>query len=170
MAGYGNSTPAATTCLVFATALANTGTSTACPTPSIASSGTMNFAIQVNDTTKLLLSDRTAAVLGNIAVGNIVNIYGYYDGSDTIQASIVRDTSKPIGVGVPATTGQTSTTSGTIQIGTLQTLLAQLESFITELENIINGTASSTATSTVTSSTMLPVIGNTTTTPAPQNY
>jgi hypothetical protein len=61
------------------------------PTPSA-----ISYRIEVNSQTGLMLRDRTPATLANFTVGDQINVFGYYNTDGSIQAYLVRDTSKPL--------------------------------------------------------------------------
>ena len=67
-----------------------------CPTPpQLPSSTTASYRIEISATTELMLNDRTPASLSDFAQGDQINVYGYYNTDGSVQAYIVRDTSKP---------------------------------------------------------------------------
>jgi hypothetical protein len=108
------------------------------------------YTIELTTATKLLLANRTSAVLSNFTPGDTINVYGYYNGNGTINAEIIRDLSKPASI-----TAMTNTT-------TIQAEIAQLETLVTQLEQELNGTSSSTA-STTSSTAMCPMMTATST-------
>jgi hypothetical protein len=109
--------------------------------------------VNITSATQLLLSDRAAAVLGNFTPGDVINVYGYYDGNGSIQGQVVRDLSKPAAPGLAAPTTTTapigSTTTAPLSVPTtpvvgpnptsgqllqiLQTLLIQVQGVLTQL-------------------------------------
>jgi hypothetical protein len=164
--GASTSAPSSTaliSCEQFATDSATTGTPMICPTPSLvatlSTATTSNayynpYAVQLDASTQLLLSDRTTAVLGNITSGDTINVYGYYNADGTINAEIVRDLSKPIGAGatgVSSTLGATAlgTTDDT---STLQAELNQLTALVAQLSTEV-----ATQTASVTLATTTPL-------------
>ncbi len=148
-------------CVSYATEFADTGTAIDCPIPSTASS---TFQINVTNATQLLLNDRTSAALGNITPGDTINVFGYFDGADMIQAQIVRDTSKPVvGIGtitsVTTVTGNGTSKSTTAETTTsmagLQAEIVQIETLISQLIAQFNAlNAANGSTTTVSSTTM----------------
>ena len=54
------------------------------------------FRIEVSANTEIMLRDRTAASLADISAGDQINVFGYYNTDGSIQAYVVRDTSKPV--------------------------------------------------------------------------
>lgn len=92
------------------------------PTPCPVFEGSSTYSIQVGDVTQLLLADRTPATLDNITASDTINAFGYYDGLGNVQASVVRDLSKPYGA-TPSTAAPTVT---------------QLEAQITEIQSAIS--------------------------------
>jgi hypothetical protein len=158
------------TCLSFTGPTDTVGTSVSCPIPPTGtvstSSPTGTYSIDLTGSTQLLLSNRATAILGNITSGDVINVYGYYDGAGNVQAQIVRDLSKPaapgvIGTPVPATTSGVSPTTppavGTnptqgqlLQI--LQTLMIQVQGVLTQLIQM-SGTTVPNATGTGTGNT-----------------
>jgi len=112
--------PSGGNCLQFENANDNTGTPIACPVPpamtppgagaapATAASGTaaampaiypnpsqLAYRIEIGATTTLMLRDRTPATLANFSSGDEINVFGYYNPDGSIQAYLVRDTSKP---------------------------------------------------------------------------
>jgi hypothetical protein len=149
-------------CESFATQLSTTGTSVTCPM-------TGSITIQVFADTQLLLSDRTTATLGNITPGDTINVFGYYDGAGDIQASIIRDLSKPV-TGVTSTpTPTTSATIASIQskIAEIQTLLGQLIQEVNAL--VTSSTATISSSSSSASGPMIPYVPGTVIVPTSTN-
>jgi hypothetical protein len=120
-------------CESFPSEFSNAGVAITCPIPS------NPFQIDVTSATQLLLNDRTNATVANITPGDSINVFGYYDGTDLIEAEVVRDTSKPI-IGV-ATTGGAST----ISIASIQVQIAQIQTLLAQLIAQVDAIASSTS-------------------------
>jgi hypothetical protein len=126
---------------------------------------TGSITIQASADTQLLLSDRTTATLGNITPGDTINVFGYYDGAGNIQASVIRDLSKPV-AGVTSTpTPPTSATIASIQsqIAEIQTLLGQL---IQEVNVLVASSTTTMSSSSSISEPMIPYVPGVVTTPA----
>jgi hypothetical protein len=110
------------TCKQFATDISPTGSPIACPTLP-----TALLTITTNQATQTLLNNRSATTLASIAPGDPINVYGYYDGNGTINAEIIRDTSR-------TTSGMTPT----INMGTTTNTTADLQAEINQLEVLVN--------------------------------
>jgi len=54
------------------------------------------YRIEVDNSTRLMLRDRTVASLADFSSGDQINVFGFYNGDGSIQAYIVRDMSKPV--------------------------------------------------------------------------
>jgi hypothetical protein len=72
-----------------------TSNAIACPVPPPTPRGN-SYRIEIDAATQLMLRDRTTATLGSFAVGDDINVYGYYNTDGSIQAYLIRDTSKPL--------------------------------------------------------------------------
>ena len=139
---------------MFATAFApaSSGTPIPCPTPQTSST----FTLLVSNTTRILLSDRGPTTLANIAPGDSINAFGYYDGLGTLEASVVRS----LGTGAASDIGNPG-----ISLNGQSISLAQIETAITQIENVINQliqeiTTLQQSSSTASSTTAAPMIPN----------
>ncbi len=54
------------------------------------------YRIEVDASTRLLLRDRTIAILNNFSSGDQINMFGYYNNDGSIQAYLIRNLSKPV--------------------------------------------------------------------------
>jgi hypothetical protein len=147
------------TCESYATEFADIGMIIPCPMATSATSAntsstttsTIPFQVNLTSATQLLLSDRTNAILANITPGDTVNVFGYYDGTDMIQAEVIRDLSKPAITGSGASAVD-SATVGPATIANLQTEIEQIQTILTQLITQIN-TLSVNARSTISTMT-----------------
>ncbi len=98
---------AAAICLSFPDQTAASSIPTTCPA---IASGTA-YQIQINADTEVLLRNRTPGVIANITPGDQINAYGAYTPDGTLQATVVRDLSKPQ-IGIAPTTLPITTTTG----------------------------------------------------------
>ena len=157
------------TCEWYTTEFSNAGTAIACPLPPAANTATSStiastttatttassspittygpFQIDITSATQLLLNDRTPAILANITPGDTINVFGYYDGTNTVEAEVLRDLSKPA-VGVVVPTGIEVGTS--VSVADIQAEISQIETLLSQLVTQIDAltTSSSTASST----------------------
>jgi hypothetical protein len=160
----------AVTCEQFTSDSATTGTSVTCPMPLVASTAVPTstvtstapatiyyspYTITVDAATQLLLDDRTPATFADIMPGDQVNVYGYYDGVNTINAEIIRDVSRSSATGT--TSGGMTVTGGASTTAELQAELNQLETLALQLEAEL-GMTSSTVSSTTPLSTECPAL------------
>lgn len=127
------------TCEQFGSMSATTGTSVACPVPTAQMTPNAStsspayydpYTIIVDNATQIEANDRTPATLASIVPGDTINAYGYYDGTGTLDAQIVRDLSRGEAAGTTATAGNASdsTTIASLraQLNNLETLVLQL--------------------------------------------
>ena len=140
-------TPSQATCFSFSSGSGSNGVRVACPAPSVTTSSGTNvitpgsiapqpmppiyigsYRIEITASTELMLRDRTPAQLSSFTPGDQINVYGYYNTDGSIQAYLVRDTSKPVvtetmqlnnvtlnsisGTSIPATLTVTQTAGG----------------------------------------------------------
>lgn len=96
-------TSANATCLRFTNENDATGVQAPCPMPPARESSTaaypyrgQTYRIEVDASTKLLLRDRTSAILSNMNAGDQINVFGYYNADGSVQAYLVRNLSKPV--------------------------------------------------------------------------
>jgi hypothetical protein len=107
--------PSSGTCYKFGSQDSISGSAISCPMPSAtttsgaASDNTATstiypspypiryqpYRIEVDVSTHLMLRDRTTASLNDFASGDQINVFGYYNSDNSIQAYLVRDLSKP---------------------------------------------------------------------------
>jgi hypothetical protein len=124
-------TSAASTCSSFATASAAVGMAIACPTTASSS-----YMADVSPSTELLLSNRQPAVAGDFALGDVVNVFGYYDGIDSIEASVVRNLSRAVSFGVGEGSAGSSASASTQSLGsalaTLSNVAQGIQTIVTE--------------------------------------
>lgn len=122
--GGGNATvpPSVISCVRYESDSASVGQTSPCPLPPVkqpAGPPVYQYRIEVSASTRIVLRDRSAGSVSDIAPGDQINVYGYYNPDGTIQAYLIRDISKPVqtqeiqlnnvqiisisGTGVPAT-------------------------------------------------------------------
>ncbi len=101
-------------CLSFESQNAAIGIPTICPSPMAGASGgagsgsgtgpahytlpptyANSYRIEISATTQIILRDRTQASLSDLAQGDQINVFGFYNADGSVQAYLVRDLSKP---------------------------------------------------------------------------
>jgi len=156
--------PSGAACEQFITDSSPIGTSVACPvaTPMMTPTSTTSspayynpYAVVVDAATQVEANDRTPMAVANIMPGDAINVYGYYDGTGTMDAEIVRDLSRS-SAGGTVTTGA-GITAGTSTTAELQAELNQLETLAIQLEAEL-GMATTTVSSTATLPAACPMI------------
>lgn len=131
-------------CTSFVSRNDTLGSPVPCPLPPGGSAG--SYVINITNTTQLLQNDRTPTILGNIAPGDIMNVYGYFSGNGIIQAQILRDLSKPeapgmitpglLNTGLPTAPVVGENPSEAQLLDILQTLVIQMQGVLAQLVQI----------------------------------
>ncbi|HVN26761.1 MAG TPA: hypothetical protein VMT99_03900 [Candidatus Paceibacterota bacterium] len=114
-------------CETFADQSSAFGTAVTCPAVS-------SYEIAVDQATVVRLRDRSVGVLANVTTGDVVNVFGSLTADGTLQATILRDLSKPqVGLvpstGFPSGGGTTIAGTGTSNDAILSLAAALLTLF-----------------------------------------
>ncbi len=85
------------TCYSYEKKDTNVASVVSCPTPpQYVGAPDILYTIKIDASTQLLLRDRSVATLGSFAMGDQINVFGYYNSDGSISAYLVRNLSKPV--------------------------------------------------------------------------